>query len=142
MSETPTPPSIPVPVSAETPAPVPAPPAPTAPIEAANLIDISEFGRVELKVAQIEAAERIPKSKKLIKLLVDLGTEKRQVVAGIAEAYAPEALVGKKVALVTNLKPAALMGVASNGMVLAASIDGKPVLLTFDSDVPAGTRIK
>jgi methionyl-tRNA synthetase len=113
-----------------------------APAEPTNLIDIAEFGRVELAVAQIEAAEAIPKSKKLIKLQVDLGTEKRQVVAGIAEAYTPEALVGRKVALVTNLKPAMLMGVASNGMVLAASLDGKPSLLSVDASVPPGTRIK
>ena len=81
-------------------------------------------------------------SKKLIKLRVDIGAEKRQVVAGIAEAYAPEALLGKKVVLVSNLKPARLMGVESNGMLLAASLDGKPVLCTFDADVPPGTKIK
>jgi methionyl-tRNA synthetase len=77
-----------------------------------------------------------------LKLQVDLGTETRQIVSGIADAYAPEALVGKKVALVANLKPAKLMGVESNGMVLAASIDGKAVLCTFDADVPPGTKIK
>jgi methionyl-tRNA synthetase len=113
-----------------------------APAPAEGLIDIADFARVELKVARIEAAEKIAGSKKLIKLQVDLGTEKRQVVAGIAETYAPEALVGKKVVLVANLKPAKLMGVESNGMLLAASLDGKPVLCTFDADVPPGTRIK
>jgi len=87
-------------------------------------------------------AEKVPGSKKLVKLQVDLGREKRQVVAGIAESYAPESLVGKKVILVANLKPARLMGVESNGMVLAASLDGKAVLCTFDADVPPGTRIK
>jgi methionyl-tRNA synthetase len=97
---------------------------------------------VELRVAQIKAAEKIAGSKKLIKLQVDLGDETRQVVAGIAEAYEPEALVGKKIALVANLKPAKLMGVESNGMVLAASQGGKAVLLTFDADVAAGTKIK
>jgi methionine--tRNA ligase beta chain len=93
-------------------------------------------------VAHILAAEKISGSKKLIKLQVDLGDEQRQVVAGIAETYAPESLVGKKVALVANLKPAKLMGVESNGMVLAASLDGKAVLISFDADVPAGTKIK
>jgi methionyl-tRNA synthetase len=135
VSETPTNPPAAAPAPA---APVPA----AAPATAEGLIDISEFGRIELKVALIEAAEKIAGSKKLIKLQVDLGTEKRQVVAGIAEAYEAEALVGKKVALVANLKPAKLMGVESNGMVLAASLGGKPILCTFDADVPPGTRIK
>ena len=73
---------------------------------------------------------------------MDLGDEKRQIVAGIAEAYAPESLVGKKIVLVANLKPAKLMGVESNGMVLAASVDGKAVLCTFDADVAPGTKVK
>jgi methionyl-tRNA synthetase len=114
----------------------------TTPTPGGEKIDISDFAKVELKVAQIVAAEKISGSKKLLRLSVDLGNEQRQVVAGVAEAYAPEALVGKKIALVANLKPAKLMGVESNGMVLAASLDGKAVLLTFDADVPAGTKIK
>jgi methionyl-tRNA synthetase len=73
---------------------------------------------------------------------VDLGTETRQVVAGIAETYTPEALVGKTVALVANLKPTKLMGVESNGMVLAASVEGRAVLCTFDGDVAPGTKVK
>jgi methionyl-tRNA synthetase len=105
-------------------------------------IDLAEFAKVELRVAQVLEAEKVQGSKKLIKLLVDLGTEKRQVVAGIAESYAPESLVGRKVALVANLKPAKLMGVESNGMVLAASVEGKAVLLQPDADVPVGTKIK
>jgi methionyl-tRNA synthetase len=125
------------------PAAAPAAPAAPAPAPAAGgKIDIADFAKVELRVAQILAAEKIEGSKKLIKLQVDLGDEKRQVVAGIAEAYAPEALVGKKIALVANLKPAKLMGVESNGMILAASLDGKAVLTTFDADVPPGTKIK
>ncbi|MBI3932837.1 MAG: methionine--tRNA ligase subunit beta, partial [Acidobacteria bacterium] len=113
-----------------------------APAAAGDKIDIADFARVELRVAQITAAEKVAGSKKLIKLLVDLGGETRQVVAGIAESYAAEALVGKKIALVANLKPAKLMGVESNGMVLAASVDGKAVLCTFDADVATGTKIK
>jgi methionyl-tRNA synthetase len=105
-------------------------------------IDIAEFAKIELKAALVTAAEKVEGSKKLIKLQVDLGTEKRQVVAGIAESYAPETLVGKKVVLVANLKPAKLMGVESNGMVLAASVDGKAVLCTFDADVPPGAKLK
>jgi methionyl-tRNA synthetase len=109
---------------------------------ASTQIDIAEFGRLDLKVGQVKEAEKIQGSKKLIKLQVDLGTEVRQVVAGIAEAYAPEALVGKKIVLVANLKPAKLMGVESNGMVLAASVDGRPILCTFETDVPVGAKVK
>jgi methionyl-tRNA synthetase len=116
------------------------PPAPGAP--AGEKIDIADFAKVELRVAQITAAEKVAGSKKLIKLQVDLGDENRQVVAGIAETYTAESLVGKKVALVANLKPAKLMGVESNGMVLAASVEGKAVLCTFDADVRPGTKIK
>ncbi|PYQ24926.1 MAG: methionine--tRNA ligase, partial [Acidobacteria bacterium] len=85
---------------------------------------------------------KIAGSKRLVKLVVDLGTETRQVVAGIAESYAPEALVGKRIVLVANLKPAKLMGVESNGMVLAGSVDGQAVLCTFDRDVAPGTKVK
>ena len=98
--------------------------------------------KVELRAARITAAEKIAGSKKLVKLQVDLGSETRQVVAGIAESYAPEALVGKSIVLVANLKPAKLMGVESNGMVLAGSEDGKAVLCTFDAAVAPGTKVK
>ena len=90
----------------------------------------------------MKTAEKIPNSRKLLKLTVDLGGEVRQIVSGIADAYEPEALVGRKVVLVANLKPAKLMGVESFGMVLAASIDGKAVLCGFDTDVPPGTKVK
>ena len=110
--------------------------------KAGDRIDISEFAKVELRAAKITAAEKVEGSKKLIKLQVDLGGESRQVVAGIADSYAPEALVGKTVVLVANLKPAKLMGVESNGMVLAGSIDGKAVLCSFDAEVAPGTKVK
>ena len=113
-----------------------------APPAAPDRIDISEFARVELRAARIIAAEKVAGSKKLVKLQVDLGDEQRQVVAGIAESYTPEALVGRAVVLVANLKPAKLMGVESNGMVLAASVDGKAVLCTFEADVAPGTKVK
>ena len=84
---------------------------------------------VELRTAKVIAAEAVPKSKKLIKLQVDLGTEQRTILAGIAEAYQPESLVGRTIVIVANLKPAKLMGIESNGMVLAASPEGgKPCL--------------
>jgi len=133
-------PSTPESKTATTPVAASAAPTPAAASVAA--IDISDFAKVELRVALVTAAEKIEGSKRLLKLQVDLGTESRQIVSGIADAYAPESLVGKKVALVSNLKPAKLMGVESNGMVLAASIDGKAVLCTFDADVPPGTKIK
>ena len=135
VSET-TPPAAPKPEP--TPAVAPAP----APAPAGDKIDISEFAKVELRAAKITAAEKVEGSKKLIKLQVDLGSESRQVVAGIADSYAPEALVGKTVVLVANLKPAKLMGVESNGMVLAGSIDGKAVLCSFDAEVAPGTKVK
>ena len=105
-------------------------------------ITIDEFAKLDLRVALVKAAEKIAGSKKLLKLQVDLGGEVRQIVSGIADAYAPESLVGRKVVLVANLKPAKLMGVDSFGMVLAASLDGKAVLCAFDADVPPGTKVK
>ena len=99
--------------------------------------------KVDLRVAKVLAAERVPKSKKLLKLSVDVGSEQRTLVAGIAEAYEPEKLVGRTVVVVFNLHPATLMGVESNGMVLAASPDGgKPILLTFEDPPPPGARIR
>ena len=99
--------------------------------------------KVELRVAKVLTAERVEKSKKLLKLSVDVGTEVRTLVAGIAEAYEPDALVGKTVVIVFNLKPAKLMGIESNGMVLAASPDGgKPIVVSFDDPPAPGTRVR
>jgi methionyl-tRNA synthetase len=125
---------------AETPAAgVPAP----ATAAADNRISIDEFMKIDLRVARVTAAERVPNSKKLMKLNIDLGTEQRTVVAGIAEAYEAEALVGRHVAIVANLKPAKLMGIESNGMVLAASPEGgKPLLVAFDTPPAPGTRVR
>jgi methionyl-tRNA synthetase len=105
-------------------------------------ISIDDFGRVELRVAEVRAAQAVPKSKKLLKLTVSLGTEERTLVAGIAEHYAPADLVGKKVIIVANLEPAKLMGIESNGMVLAGLADGRLAVLTLDRDLPAGARIR
>jgi methionyl-tRNA synthetase len=105
-------------------------------------ITIEDFMKVELRTAKILEAERVPKSKKLLKMRVDVGTEQRTIVAGIGEAYEPEALVGKTVVIVANLKPAKLMGIESNGMVLAASPDGgAPIVLNAEPAVP-GTRVR
>jgi len=106
-------------------------------------ISIDDFMKVELRVAKVLTAEKVEKSKKLLKLTVDVGTEQRTLVAGIAEAYEPESLVGKTVVIVFNLKPAKLMGIESNGMVLAASPDGgKPMVVTFDVAPDPGTRVR
>ncbi|MEA2237604.1 MAG: methionyl-tRNA synthetase [Thermoanaerobaculia bacterium] len=105
-------------------------------------INIEQFMAIDLRVAGVLAAERVPKSKKLMKMTVSTGDEERTIVAGIAAKYTPEELVGRKIIIVANLQPAKLMGVESNGMVLAASIDGEPSLLSVDAAVPAGTKVK
>jgi methionyl-tRNA synthetase len=127
-------PSSPVPAS---PAAAPAPAAPE------GKITIDDFMKVDLRVAKVLAAEKVPNSRKLVKLSIDVGTEQRTLVAGIAEAYEPEQLVGRTIVMVFNLKPAKLMGIESNGMVLAASPDGgKPTLVGFEAEVPPGTRVR
>ncbi|GAB6188436.1 methionine--tRNA ligase [Marinitoga arctica] len=106
------------------------------------LIDIDYFKNIDLRVAKILEAEKVKKSKKLIKLQLDLGElGKRQIVAGIANYYEPENLIGKKIIIVANLKPAKLMGIESNGMLLAAKINDKLVLLTTDEDIEPGAKI-
>jgi methionyl-tRNA synthetase len=121
------------------PSPAPAPAAAPQP----DRVGIEDFLKLDLRVARVVAAERVPKSRKLLKLDVDLGTERRTLVAGIAEAYEPETLVGRVIGMVANLKPAVVMGVESNGMILAASAPGGlPIVVTFDREPPLGARIK
>jgi methionyl-tRNA synthetase len=105
-------------------------------------ITIDDFKRVDLRVAEVVAAEPVPKSKKLLKLTVRLGDEARTLVAGIAEHYRPDALVGRKVVVVANLEPATLMGVTSNGMVLAGSAGETLALLALDRDLPSGAKVR
>ena len=106
-------------------------------------IGIDDFMKVELRVAKVLEAEAVPKSKKLLKLKVDVGSEQRTIVAGIAEAYQPEQLVGRTIVIVANLKPAKLMGVESNGMVLAASPEGGlPTLVSVDPALAPGSRVR
>jgi methionyl-tRNA synthetase len=114
--------------------------APAAPAK----IGIEDFAKIELRAGVVKSAERIPGADKLLKLLVDIGEEVRQVLAGIALSYAPEDLVGRKVVIVTNLAPRKMRGLESNGMLLAASVgpEGKPVLCTFAEDVAAGAKVK
>ncbi|HEX3560196.1 MAG TPA: methionine--tRNA ligase [Pyrinomonadaceae bacterium] len=111
----------------------------------ASFITIEDFVKVEMRVGEVLTAERVPKSDKLLRFTIDLGeAEPRQILAGIAEYYEPEKLVGRKVAVVSNLKPRKLRGFESQGMVLAASVgaEGRPVLATFNEDVPNGARLK
>jgi methionyl-tRNA synthetase len=139
----------PSPVAAATPVAAPtaagtAAAAATAPA-AAEKIGIEDFTKVEMRVGQIKTAERIVGADKLLKLTVDIGTEIRQICAGIAQFYEPEKLIGRKVAVVVNLAPRKLRGVESNGMIVAASVgpEGRPVLAGFpDEDVEIGARLK
>jgi methionyl-tRNA synthetase len=119
-------------------------PAASTPAPAANeKISIDDFAKIELRVGVVKVAERVPKADKLLRLEIDIGTEVRQVLAGIAEAYAPETLIGRKVVIVANLAPRKMRGLESNGMIVAASLEGgKPVLASFLEDVPVGARLK
>lgn len=116
-----------------------------APVEEAqepdNLITIEDFAKVQMKVAQVLAAEKVEGADKLLKLQLDVGDETRQVVSGIAKQYTPEDMIGKKVVLITNLKPAKLRGIESQGMILAATKGKKLTLVTIDGDIPAGAEI-
>ncbi|PYT26109.1 MAG: methionine--tRNA ligase subunit beta, partial [Acidobacteria bacterium] len=107
-------------------------------------ISIEDFSKVELRVGQVLSAERVKGADKLLHLKVDLAeAEPRSIVAGIAEAYAPEVLIGRKVVIVANLAPRKLRGLTSNGMIVAASVEGgKPVLAGFLEDIPVGARLK
>lgn len=123
------------PVTPATPAAAPAPAAPPQ-------ISIDDFMKIQLKTAKVISAERVPKSEKLLKLQVSLGTEQRQIVAGIGKKYEPEALVGKMIVIVANLKPAKLMGIESQGMVLAAGDSEVRGLATILEEVEPGTKVK
>jgi methionyl-tRNA synthetase len=143
----PTPPPTPPagPAGASSPPPIAAGGAtPPTGVPGSTKITIDDFTKVELRVGQIKSAERIQGADKLLKLMVDIGDEVRQVLAGIALGYTPEELVGRKVVVVTNLAPRKMRGLESNGMLLAASAgaDGKPVLCTFAEDIPVGSKVK
>jgi methionyl-tRNA synthetase len=115
-----------------------------APTGGDNRISIDDFLKVELRVGQVKVAEKVKGADKLLRLEVDIGTEVRQIVAGIAKAYDPEALVGRKVVIVANLQPRKLRGLESQGMIVAASLgdEGQPVLAGFLEDVPVGAKLK
>jgi methionyl-tRNA synthetase len=139
MENEPQKPAVPA-VPSAAPAAAPATAAPAPP----EKIGIEEFTKVEMRVGEIKTAERVQGADKLLKLMVDIGTEVRQVVAGIAQQYEPEKLVGRKVIVVVNMQPRKLRGVESNGMIVAAAVgpEGKPVLAGFVEDVEIGARLR
>ena len=122
------------------------PPAPAAPAgcppPADPVVTYEEFMKMDLRVAKILAAERVPNTNKLFKLEIDLGTEKRTMVSGIADTYTAEDLVGKSLIVIANLKPAKIRGIESQAMLLAAVLDDKAVVPFFDRDLPPGTKVK
>jgi len=111
-----------------------------SPIAIKPEISIEEFRKVDLRVATVLHAERLPRAKKLLKIEIDLG-ENRTIIAGIAESYEPEELVGKQIIVVANLKPAKIMGILSNGMLIAASEKGKTVVATLDRKITPGVPL-
>ena len=117
-------------------------PAPAAPPAAEGLIEYADFAKVQFRTAKVVQAERVPGADKLLKLQIEVGAEKRQIIAGIALHYAPEQVVGKTVVVVANLKPAKIRGVESNGMLLAASSGDQMRLVTIDGDLPPGAGVK
>ena len=114
---------------------------PASAVDESGLLDISEFARVKMRVAEILDAEPVEGTDRLMRLQIDVGFEKRQIVAGIAEYYRPEEMVGKKIVVVVNLKPATIRGVKSNGMLLAAKSGHKLCLVSPESDLPPGAKI-
>nr|MDO8100202.1 hypothetical protein [Candidatus Njordarchaeota archaeon] len=107
-----------------------------------HIVTFDEFQRLEMRVCTVKVAERLPSSKKLIKLKVDIGIETREVVAGVAEFYGPQDLESKNLILVVNLEPKKIMGVQSQGMILAADVNGRPYVIFADPSIPAGARVR
>jgi methionyl-tRNA synthetase len=136
-----------VPVEAPAAAPAPEPQPAEAPAEVEEkspMISIDDFAKVDLRVGVVKSAEKVKKADRLLHLMVDIGEpELRSIVAGIAEAYDPETIVGRKIVIVANLEPRKLRGLVSQGMVVAASAEGgKPALVGFHEDTPIGARLR
>ena len=106
------------------------------------MITFDEFNKLDIRIGTIIEAEVVPETKKLLKLTVDLGEEKRTMVAGIADEYKPEDIKGKQIPILTNLEPKTIQGIESQGMILAVDIDGKATLLNPDKEVPSGSKIR
>lgn len=111
-------------------------------MEGSNLITVQDFQKLEIKIAEVKSAEPVPNTSKLLKLTVDIGGEERTLVAGIAETYSPQDVIGKQIVVLTNLQPATIRGVQSQGMLLAAEVDGKAILLTPEKPVPVGSKVR
>jgi methionyl-tRNA synthetase len=111
-------------------------------MEQDNLITIQDFQKLEIKIAEVKSAEPVPNTSKLLKLTVDIGGEERTLVAGIAETYSPQDVLGKQIVVLTNLRPATIRGVPSQGMLLAAEVEGKAILLTPEKPVPVGSKVR
>ncbi len=111
-------------------------------MEGSNWITIQDFQKLEIKIAEVKWAEPVPNTSKLLKLTVDIGGEERTLVAGIAETYSPQDVIGRQIVVLTNLQPATIRGVQSQGMLLAAEVDGKAILLTPDKPVPVGSKVR
>ncbi len=107
-----------------------------------DIITFDEFKRMDLRVGEILKAEKVPGTDKLLKIELNLGTEVRTMVAGVADTYTPEEMVGKKLIVIANLKPAVIRGIESQAMLLAAEIGGQAIIPFFDRDVPAGAKVK
>ncbi len=105
-------------------------------------ISFEEFQKLDIRVGKVLEAETVPKSEKLLKLVVDVGDDKRQIIAGIAKEFNPEEIVGKSFVVLTNLEPKKLMGLESQGMILCADVEGKPVCLTPMKEVAPGAKIR
>jgi methionine--tRNA ligase beta chain len=106
------------------------------------MISFDDFKKLDIRIGRIIAAERVQDTEKLLKIEIDVGTEKRQLVAGIAQSYEPDALIGKEIPVLLNLEPRTIRGVESHGMILAAVMDGKAVLMHPDKEVPPGSIIR
>jgi methionine--tRNA ligase beta chain len=106
------------------------------------MITFDDFMRLDIRIGTVTAADKVESADKLIRLEIDLGGEHRQVVAGMAPTYTPEEFIGKQVPILVNLEPRKLKGIESRGMILAADVDGKPVMLLPDEEVPPGSRVR
>ena len=120
----------------------PAAAAPAAPAPGEGLIEYADFARVQLRTARVLEAEKVAGADKLLKLQIQVGEERRQIIAGIAKSYTPEQIVGKTVVVVVNLKPAKIRGVESNGMLLAATVGDQLRVVTLEGDEPSGAVVK
>ncbi len=106
------------------------------------MIDFEDFQKLDLRIAKVIKAEKVESAEKLLKLEIDLGKEKRELVAGIGQVYGPEELIGREIVVVVNLKPKVIRGIKSQGMLLAADVGGRAVILEPESQVPPGTKVR